>query len=144
MPTFSFECDDCGREFFWVVKMGQQSATCPHCGSRGRRVQRFYPVSLQVEDDPAKVMVTPDEIDRRIGRAAEDLRGAYGSVKQDRNGAQKVLGTPHVVGNRVVGFDRMSGEDIEYRKKVERVMKAEPEERLKRAGMRVIKARRAR
>jgi len=144
MPTFSFECKDCEREFFYVAKMDQKAARCPHCGGLGARVPRFYPVSLQVPDDPATTAVTSDEIDRRIGRAADGLRESYGGVRGDRREAQKTLGTRHVTGNPIVGFDRLPDEEIDFRRKVEGVMKREPKERLEKAGVRIIKARRAR
>lgn len=141
MPTFSFECGDCEREFFSVTKVDQKTARCPHCGGRGSRVLRFYPVSLQIPDDPATTAVTSNEIDRRVGRAAEGLREAYGGVREDRREAQKTLGTRHVTGNPIVGFDRLPDEEVDFRRKVEGVMKREPKERLEKAGVRIIKAR---
>lgn len=140
MPIYYFVCEKCGEFEDLVFSPETKKVKCPKCGEMAKKkANAVYRVSGIVSDNPKDTVMSPKEIDVRIGRQAETLRQKYDELKQKRSQAQKKLGTMQVVADPEKGYVPMKKEDVEYRKKVENIIKKEPESDLKKDGFRVIK-----
>ena len=129
MPLFSFDCSEHGL-FRKVVVASTKKAMCPKC-NRWVSSQMSSPISrvrVSTERGERAETMREEELEVRMAAAVDEAHQVSRDRRERRLEAKELLSETEL--------DRQA-QEVEYRKKVESVMKSEPEENLEAVGLKI-------